>query len=254
MTGPQDPVPEARSGAAVRFQRSLAWQSRGLPPQLLRTVRRYATLPVTLYCSLKDVASKEAELRLRQLLGDSPNVEFRVRYFGEEGCGMSDLLGDRVSLTVMRCQLDGRASDLLARPLVEALQEFALRRTGMLGRLYIPAAKQLAFASFGWGPKDPYAVMNKRAENQFCAHLLAVHQSCEDLGAQPLCSADLFDEDLGDVRPSVRRWAEAVASKVDDWALGRFAPEPVRPGGYEWSMDEIMLEQHLKDRKGMQDG
>lgn len=245
----------ARPAAVVWFLRNSAWRQTGLHYNLYKVTKKYATLPVTLYCG-RDSASKEAEKVLTALFNESINVIFQVRHFHKDECTMKAVLGERVALVVLKTNLDGIPVEHSARPLLEDIHEFGMRQTGMLGKLYEPAASRLAFAVFGWGPKDPLAIMCKRSEHVFCQAATQIDQACKDLNGRCMSKVTLFDEADGDVKPTVQSWARILASRIEDLAAGRVVldTDVDKFTGYEWSIDEVQLEMHLRDRRGMQDG
>lgn len=231
-----------------RFMQGLAWMPWRLNSNLgwESVIRKYSILPVTLYCGF-DPASQEVEATLTRLFEGSCRVTFRVRHFcGEDPCAMEDVLAEKVAISCFHCPgKDGEADTIYARALRKKLHHTGKGWTNREGG--IPGAH----AVFGHGWKDPFAVLyrNSRGDSGL------VCEALEALGSKPLLKHVYGDQDSKEGVPAVaRQWACALAQKVEDWSRGSWEREEEIQNGPEWTFEEVMRDDFVKKRRGMQDG
>lgn len=234
--------------AVDRFVQGLAFlpsriQSR-LPCEDI--LRKYAIVPVTLYCG-SDPVSKEVESVLWRLFEGSARVSFQVRHFGpSDNCDMKAVLEEQVALFCFHCQgKEGEADTLYGRALRKQLLAAGRGWSEIAGD--VPGA----YAVLGYGYKDPFVMLyrNSRGDSGL------VSEALEALGSTPLLKHLFVDEDVAEGVPAAaRRWAQAVTEKAEDWARGCWQPEVEVLKGPEWSFEEIMRWEFITNRRGMQDG
>lgn len=232
------------------FMQQLAWRPRFVPFSTHSVIASHARWPVAILHD-DDKISKRWLKQIQELIGSSGHLALNTYCFSD-GFGFKDLLEQKCILTLIRCQADGTAQDMKLRYLVSELQEEALRRTAMLGKLRASALGRLAFAVVGLGPREKFCV-SKRGD-PFCQAAKAVDEAMEDLSGIRLLKSLYIDEATDDIQALLERFTIDAVHAVDAFSQGAWVPEEEKYTGYKWSIDEVQLELHLQSRKGMQDG
>lgn len=175
-------------------------------------VRKYAALPVTLYCG-QDSISLEVQHILDDQLARWPFIRFEVHEVCAEEVEhtVDDFLNEQVVVICLR--YDGESDEVFARCLSKKLRELKKRFNG--ARL-APAA----MACFVWG-YDEMPSANCRMKGS-----LSIASALEGLGSTPLPCNHVRGVEPRDDLAAARLWAVQVAHQLESFACGSWAPVP----------------------------